>query len=187
MIDVAMKFLRDYINQELSPDNDAVLANITKADDITMDCINLSLIQIEEERVLKEVQHRKRLLLTDDFYTVLNPEIRLNLYILITYQYAHKNYEEALKQLSSVVTLFQGKYYFTKPDFIKPAYEVLEQISLELFTQTLDQNNNMWQALGEKLSPSLLYKLRVVGIQANNKLDSVGQITAIDLNVVHKS
>jgi len=186
MIDVAMKFLRDYINQELVPENDAVLANITKPDDITVDAIHLSLIQIEEEKVLKEVQHRRRINPTDNFYTVINPEIRLNLYILVTYQYNAKNYEEALKQLSNVVTLLQGKYYFSKSDFIKPAYEVLDQITLELYTQTLDQNNNMWQALGEKLSPSLLYKVRVVGIQANRALDTTGQITAIGLNVVQK-
>lgn len=187
MIDVALKFLRDYLNQEITdPANSTVLGNITKESDITDNKIHLSLIQVEEEKVLKEVNHRRRANPTDDFYSIINPEIRLNLYILITYQYSGKNYDEALKQLSNVVTILQGKYVFTKPDFIKEAYEVLQQITIELYTQTIDQNSNMWQALGEKLSPSLLYKMRVIGIQANKVLDTTGEVRAIGIDVVHK-
>lgn len=188
MIDTAMKFLRDYLNQEIiNPANPVVLGNITKESDIVDDDkIYLSLIQVEEEKVLKEVNHRRRKNPGDDFYSTINPEIRLNLYILVTYQYTGKNYEEALKQLSNVVTILQGKYVFTKPDFIKPSYEVLEQIVLDLYTQSLDQNSNMWQALGEKLSPSLLYKMRVIGIQANKVLDTTGEIRAIGLDVAQK-
>jgi len=187
MIDVALKFLRDYLNQEITdPANSTVLGNITKESDITDNKIHLSLIQVEEEKVLKEVNHRRRASPTDDFYSIINPEIRLNLYILITYQYSGKNYDEALKQLSNVVTILQGKYVFTKPDFIKEAYEVLQQITIELYTQTIDQNSNMWQALGEKLSPSLLYKMRVIGIQANKVLDTTGEVRAIGIDVMHK-
>jgi hypothetical protein len=187
MIDIAMKFFRDYLNQQItSPVNPAVLGNITKESDIDNGKIHLSLIQVEEEKVLKEVNHRRRINPGDDFYTTINPEIRLNLYVLVTYQYGGKNYEEALKQLSNVVTVLQGKYVFSKPDFMKPAYEPLEQIVLDLYTQTIDQNSNMWQALGEKLSPSLLYKMRVIGIQANKVLDTTAEIRAIGLDVVHK-
>ncbi len=187
MIDVALKFLRDYLNQEITdPANPVVLGNITKESDITDNKIHLSLIQVEEEKVLKEVNHRRRANPTDDFYSVINPEIRLNLFILVTYQYPGKNYDEALKQLSNVITILQGKYVFTKPDFIKEAYEVLQQITIELYTQTIDQNSNMWQALGEKLSPSLLYKMRVIGIQANKVLDTTGEVRAIGIDMVHK-
>lgn len=188
MIDVALKFLRDYLNQEITdPANPAVLGNITKEADITDNKIHLSLIQVEEEKVLKEVNHRRRLNPSDDFYSVINPEIRLNLYVLITYQYSGKNYDEALKQLSNVVTVLQGKYVFTKPDFIKAAYEVLQNITIELYTQTIDQNSNMWQALGEKLSPSLLYKMRVIGIQANRVLNTTGEVRAIGIDIAHKT
>jgi len=188
MIDLAMKFLRDYLNQEMANlANPAILANITKESDIENDKIHLSLIQVEEEKVLKDVNHRRRMNANDDFYTTVNPEIRLNLYILVTYQYTAKNYEEALKQLSNVVTVLQGKYMFSKPDFMKPAYEPLEQIVVDLYTQTIDQNSNMWQALGEKLSPALLYKMRVIGIQANKALGTTGEVRAIGIDVAHKT
>lgn len=184
MIDIAMKFLRDYLTQEIGNPT-TVLANITKEDDLDPGRIHLSLIHVEEEKILKEVNHQRRLN-GNDFYSTINPEIRLNLYVLVTYQYTGKNYEESLKQLSNVVTTLQGKYVFSGTDFMKPEYKALQQIVVDLYSQSLDQNNTMWQALGEKLSPSLLYKLRVIAIQANRVLDTTGEIRAIGLDVVHK-
>jgi hypothetical protein len=187
MLDVAMKFLRDFLNQEIiDPANPVVMGNITKDTDIEKDKIHLSLVNVEEEKVLKEVNHNRRVNPGDDFYSVVNPEIRLNLYILVTYQYDGKNYEEALKQLGNVVTVLQGKYVFTKPDFIKPAYEALQYIVVDLHSQTIEQNSNMWQALGEKLSPSLLYKMRVIAIQANRVLSTTGEVRAIGVDVTQK-
>jgi len=187
MIDTAMKFLKDYLNKEITtPANPVVLGNITREADITNDKIHLSLIQVEEEKINREVNHRRRLNPGDDFYTVINPEIHLNLYILVTYQYTNKNYEEALKQLSNVITCLQGKNVFTKPDLPTVLYNSLDRIVIDLYTQSLDQNSNLWQALGEKLSPSLLYKMRVVGIQANRVLSTTGEVKAIGIDVEHK-
>jgi hypothetical protein len=188
MIDTALKFLKDWLNQELvTPANIVVTGNITRDADITNDKLHLSLIHIEEEKTLKDVNHLRRMNAADDFYTSVNPEIRLNLYVLVTYQYAGKNYEEALKQLSRVITVFQGKYVFNKPDFMKAEYEPLQQVIIDLYTQTIEQNSNMWQALGEKLSPSILYKVRVIGIQANRALSETAEIRAIGVNVIHKT
>ena len=185
MLDVAMKFLRDFLNQELA-DDIVVLGNITKESDIVPDKVHLSLVNVEEEKILKEVNYSRRINPGDNFYSVVNPEIHLNLYILVTYQYDGKNYEEALKQLGNVAAVLQGKYVFSKPDFIKPAYEVLQQIVVELYTQTIDQNSNMWQALGEKLSPSVLYKLRVIAIQDNRALTTSQEVRAVGIDVKQK-
>ena len=188
MIDVALNFLKDFLNQEIvNPANLVVLGNITKDTDITEDKIHLSVINIEEEKVLKDVIHQKRMNINDNFYTTVNPEIRLNLYVLVTYQYNTKNYNEALKQLGQVVTVFQGKYVFNKPDFMKPAYEPLQQIFIDLQSQTLEQCSNLWQAMGEKLSPCLLYKVRVIGIQANRPLDTIGEVRAVGIDVSNKA
>jgi hypothetical protein len=186
MIDTAMKFLRDYLNQELPVHDLTVLGNIALDSDITPSKIHLTLLNIEEERILKQVNHLKRVNPGDNFFTTINPEIRLNLYILVTYQYSNHNYEEALKQLAAVATILQGKYGFTKPDFIKPAYESLEQIAIELYSQTLEQNSTMWQSLGQKLAPSLVYKMRVIAIQANKALSTTGEVNAIGFNLMNK-
>ena len=192
MIDSALKFLRDFLNEELAtalnPDP-VVLANITKDTDIENDKIHLSLVHIEEEKIGKEVNHQRRINPADTFYTTVNPEIRLNLYILVTYQYNSKNYIEALKTLGNVATVLQGRYVFTQKDFETApftAYKELQQVVIDLYTQTLDQSSNLWQAMGEKLAPSLLYKMRVVGIQANEPLAETAEIKAIGINVMHK-
>jgi hypothetical protein len=186
MIDIALKFLKDYLNAQMPPGN-VVLGNITKDSDIIPDKIHLSLLHIEEEKIGKDVNHLRRLTPNDTFYTMINPEIRLNLYVLFTYQYTGKNYDEALKQLSKVVTVLQGKNVFSKPDFMKVEYEPLDQIVLDLYTQTIDQNSNMWQALGEKLSPSILYKLRVIGILAGRALSVTEEIRATGVDAVQKN
>jgi hypothetical protein len=185
MIDIALKFLKDFLTQEIgSPET--ILGNITKDSDIENEKIHLSLVHVEEEKILKEVIHQRRLNPADNFYTTINPEIRVNLYVLVTYQYGGQNYEEALKQLGNVIRVLQGKYVFTKPDFMKVEYEPLQQIVVDLHTQTLEQNSNMWQSLGEKLSPSLLYKMRVVSIQDNRALNTTGEVKAIGIDLKHK-
>lgn len=187
MIDVALKFLRDFLNQEITnPANPVVLGNITKTSDVVDDKIHISLVQVEEEKILKDVNYRKRINPGDDFYTIVNPEIHLNLYVLITYQYTNANYIEALKQLSNVIITLQGKNVFTKPDFMLPVYESLEQIVVELYTQSLDQTSNLWQAMGDKLSPSLMYKMRVVSVQADRPLSTAAEVRALGLDVAHK-
>lgn len=187
MIDNALKFLRDYLNKEISGlANNVVIGNIAKQEDITPDSLHLSLVHIEEEKVLREVEHRKRVNPTDNFYSVFNPLLKLNLYILVSYQYTKKGvYDECLKNLSKVAIAFQNKYVFQKSDFPN-GNESLEQLVVELYTQTLEQNNNMWQAIGEKLAPSLLYKVRVVAIAADKAISTTEEVKAIGLNVLHK-
>ncbi len=63
---------------------------------------------------------------------------------------------------------------------------MLQYIVVDLHSQTIEQNSNMWQALGEKLSPSLLYKMRVIAIQANRVLSTTGEVRAIGVDVTQK-
>lgn len=187
MIDLALKFLRDYLNKDISGlANSVVIGNITKQEDITPDSLHLSLLHIEEEKVMREVEHRRRANPTDNFYTIANPIMRLNLYVLVTYQYTKKGvYDECLKNISKVAVAFQNKYSFVKKDFPN-GYEALEQMVVELYTQTLDQNSNMWQAMGEKLSPSLLYKVRVIAIAPEKTIGTVEEVRAVGIDLVHK-
>lgn len=185
MIDIALKFLKDFLTQEIGTPK-TELGNIAKENELTADKIYLSLIHVEEEKILKEVNHQRRLNSNPNVYTTINPELHLNLYVLVTYNYTGNKYDEALKQLGKVITVLQGKNVFTKPDFMNSAYFPLDQIVVDLYTQTLDQNNSMWQVLGDKLSPSLLYKMRVIGIQANRALDTTPEITAIGVGVINK-
>ncbi len=67
MLDVAMKFLRDFLNQEITdPVSPVVLGNITKDTDIENNKIHLSLVNVEEEKVLKDVNYNRRVNQSND-------------------------------------------------------------------------------------------------------------------------
>ena len=94
------------------------------------------------------------------------------------------DYAEALKQISHLITLFQGKNVFEKEDF--PSDINLESLIIEFYSLSLEQNNNMWQTLGSKLVPSALYKIKLISIQDNKKLGDVGEVRGIAIDLTHK-
>src|SRR5215212_597750 len=80
--------------------------------------IGVSLINIEEERVMKDQKVTVRNTAGD--YEARNPDICLNLYVLFTANFDNSNgtdpsddYIEGLKQLGYIISFFQGKNVFT--------------------------------------------------------------------------
>ena len=83
----------------------------------------------------------------------------------------YDNYDTALRRLSQVVTFFQGKNTFTLknspvPELIGDATIEIRLI-LDLFALTFEQVNYLWASLGGKQMPFVLYKVRLVRIQAD--------------------
>ena len=74
------------------------------------EAICLSLINIQEEKVLKSQNHFT--LRSDDRISHHNPDLRLILYILLAADFA--DHEKALSNLSNVISFFQGKNVFTR-------------------------------------------------------------------------
>ena len=121
MIDKALSILAEGIETYLSglpeltldtPDIVKV-CNVVKADgtlEIPVDNLGLCLVNVEEERMVKSqytvqtASDRSRL-----FHA--NPEIKLNLYLLLSAHYA--DYPTGLKFLSAAVSFFQAKNVFT--------------------------------------------------------------------------
>ena len=99
---------------------------------------SLSLIFIEEKNTFRDLPVLK----TD------TPEIRLNLYILISAYTV--NYENALKFISKVISYFHANPVFAD-----------ENITIELFTPTFEQHFQIWGTLKEAYRPSVMYKVRV--------------------------
>ena len=109
----------------------------------------------------------------------------MNLYVLISAQ--KKDYVEALKQISYVISIFQGKNIFEKEDFLKKDVINLDSLIIELYPLSLEQNNNLWQTLGSKLVPSVLYKIKLVSIQDDYVIGETGEIRGIGFNLINKS
>ena len=177
MIKEALEFLKgevethlELVNEMATPtDGFIVLSNVAKENGdwaIPNNKVGMSLINIEEERVFKDQNflHRN----DEGNIEQYNPEIKLNLYVLFCARYVDgdgdDNYNEGLKQLSNVISFFQGKYVFT-PDNSPTMDESLRKLIVELYSYTFEQQYNFWAILGAKYLPSVLYRVRLLTYQ----------------------
>ncbi|MBI3509760.1 MAG: DUF4255 domain-containing protein [Bacteroidetes bacterium] len=199
MIGEALEFLTNEINSYLLLKNapvsgmatEIVLTNVAAEDGnwaIPPKTLGLSLINIEEERVFKEQQTAFRNEKGDiEHY---NPNIKLNLYVLISANFASGDaggavnttgiYAEGLKQLSYVISFFQGKYVFTTDNSpLLPA--VLQKLVVEIHSYSFEQQYNFWTVVGAKYLPSVLYKVRMLTYQEKLLLDQQPPITNLNI------
>ncbi len=202
MIHAALEFLTQELNAFIrlkvgDPITTRVyLSGVTNEQGIAIpdQSLGLSLINIEEERTAKEQQSR--------FVNAVgkvekrNPEIQLNLYVLITANFQNKlanntsdDYVEGLKQLSYAIAFFQSKNVFTPEN--SPALSGfdanLSKIVVELYSYSFEQLYNFWSVVGAKYLPSVLYKVKTLRIQENAIQESGEPIEKIFLTSLHKS
>lgn len=192
MIDKALKFLTDEMNIYLDLQNGGnvsdqliVLTNVANDSGgwaIPSQKLGVSLINIEEEKVFKDQQTNFRN--ADGEFEQYNPEIKLNLYMLVCANFVSENgddkYEQGLKQLSRVVSCFQGKNVFT-PDNSPAMDPNLRKLIVELYSYSFEQQYNFWTILGAKYLPSVLYKVRLLAYQEKRLLNQNDPITGITL------
>jgi len=170
MIDKAYAFLLEELNGYLntrypSTEPHAVLSALLNQDGTVPPAIEnklvLSLVNVEREAVLPGVGMQARN--GGGGYVQISPALTLNLYLLVTAHFGG-NYTEALKFLSGALAFFQGKPLFTPQN--SPAFpKELEKLSLEMVSLDFQALNNLWSNLGGKYLPSVLYKVRMIGVQ----------------------
>lgn len=191
MIDAALKILRDELNAYIdskhlpgSNEDLVVLSAVANSEGgwaIEKGHIGLSLINIEEEKVFKDQQYSFKT--PQGTYEQYNPEIKLNLYVLICANYVQPSgedvYEEGLVQLSNVISFFQGKNVFTPQNSPGMADTDLNKLVVELYSYSFEQQYNFWSILGAKYLPSVLYKVRLLAFQEKQSLGSNTPITNI--------
>ncbi len=203
MIDAALSFLSDQLNEYLKiksndPDTTRILLSnvaITSESGTTVgfpdNHLGMSLINIEEERVFKD--QRTSFVNKDGQTEHMNPDLKLNLYILISANYqdsvasgSSEDYKEGLKQLSYVISYFQAKNVFTKDNSPTLAESSIEKLIVELYSYNFEQLNNFWSVLGTHYMPSVLYKVRVVVFQEKAIQDTALPIEKIKVNTSGK-
>lgn len=197
MIHSSLKFLTHELNEYLKlKTNDLVTDRVfltsvaTESGGVVIPnkSLGLSLINIEEERIFKD--QKTTIINEQGFSEHFNPEIKLNLYILISANFqdttddTEDDYVEGLKQLSYVISFFQSKYVFTPDNSpsmgnFDPA---LQKLVLELYSYTFEQLYNFWTVVGTKYLPSVLYRVRLLRIQEESISESNLPIRKIRLS-----
>jgi hypothetical protein len=133
----------------------------------------ITLIKVEEETALKNGPYHR---LDHSFKTMYkNRPVYVNLYLLFTC--IHSTYSTALTRLSQVIEFFQGQSFFTEKDGEAGTLDAGEKFRLIVEQQNLsfEQLNHLWGFLGGKQKPSVLYKVRLIPLEAKDKLSGTGE------------
>jgi len=158
-----------------------VVSNENGALTIPEKSLGFTLINVEEERVTRAQQGHS--LTPDGRVLHLNPEIKLNLFVLVAAHFP--DYETGLKFLSGAVRFFQGKGVFTPANTPELDPSIVRLI-VELNTLNLEQQHHLWGLLGAKYLPSVVYRVRMITIQEARATDDQPPITTIHLDGVQR-
>ncbi|MBL4704028.1 MAG: DUF4255 domain-containing protein [Flavobacteriales bacterium] len=196
MIQSTLEFLKDevkaYLDSKVTPipgQQSIVLSNVADKDGkwaIPENSIGISLIHIEEERVFKEQKSLVRQL--DGTFKTINPEIKLNLYVLFTSNAGKQDdldtggeldYKTGLTQISNIIEFFQGKNVFTNENApnLYDKNPNIEKLVLDLYSHSFEELYNYWSVIGTAYLPSVLYKARVLRVQRDADQGSGSGIT----------
>ncbi|MBD2211463.1 DUF4255 domain-containing protein [Nostoc linckia FACHB-104] len=138
----------------------------------------MSLVNLQEETTLKNSPYYR---LENNRTVYQNPPINLNLFIL--FSALHNKYDTALRLLSRVVEFFQSQ---TEISFnATPGTGIGSRdirIVADLYSLSFEQLNHLWGALGGKQVPFVLYRARLVAVEAQKRQAESEVISGISIN-----
>ena len=170
MIDDVTLFLKNQLNEYLKAQSgwgsgEPGEERVTLLDGENMEPVTFKLgsittllINIEQENVLRPPELFRRAL-PDGSSLAVQPEIRLNLYVLFVAHF--KKYENGLRALSLIIRYFQN-HRVLDPENAPDLPECVEQLIVELVTLPFQEQNEVWNALRATYHPSVLYKVSLV-------------------------
>ena len=126
--------------------------------------ISIVMINLEQEKVLRSPDLYSRSLSNGTSQRV-QPEIRLNLYVLFVANY--QQYEDALRTLSAIIKYFQNHRTFGHQDSPQLS-ENIEKLVIELVTLSFAEQNEVWGSLRLPYHPSVLYKVKMVVFESES-------------------
>lgn len=142
------------------------------------DQIGVALVNVEEERALRSQLPQAQYI--DGRQVIVEPEIKLNLHLLFAAQF--KRYDQALRQLSLVLTFFQSHPVFTRERY--PGLDArIEKLAVDLISLSFEQLNQLWAFVGAKQLPSAVYRVRLVALQEGEPAAIQPPITTIAGNI----
>jgi len=91
----------------------------------------------------------------------------LNVYLMVAANFTAPSYPDSLKYLSRVIAFFQAHPVFDRHS--SPAMdEKIDKLILDMENLDRRELNNLWGMFGGKYMPSVLYRVRMLGIDANS-------------------
>lgn len=165
------------VNTEITGVPIVELANIATLNDgdeflSSKSSIILSIVNIEEDKILKNQTLYKNYIQTSDSiekYKNSTQNIVLSL-LFTSYNIDQSKYTEGIDKLEVVIRYFQNKrvFYWQAPNLLEdlPESDSYDKLIFEMVSLKKDQLNQMWSYLGAKYMPSVLYQVQMISIQA---------------------
>lgn len=183
MIDTAINHIASNVNQHLMRtfglnEDVVVVSNILEQDGSVATHVNnkivVSLVNIEKESVpLNNVGNTPA---TANRRTVSNPPIYVNLYLMFASYFSGSNYQEGLKFISNTIHYLQGQSVFDQHN--SPELDRnISKLVMDMHNLDITDLSNLWGVLSGKYLPSVLYKVRMVTVDAGAVRDQTPSAT----------
>lgn len=170
MINESLQFitteLHNYL-QNIFPSNEplVIVSNLINADSTVPININnklvVCLLNIDQEVSATNVGFSKT--------TQTGGSSNINLEIVLAANFS--NYTESLKMIDAALSFFQNNNVFHHQNFPTLPQNVT-RLSLELINLSPEDANFVWNTLGVKYMPSLIYKIKVEAADPNRVIAS---------------
>ena len=191
MIDTAINHIASNVNQHLMRsfglnEDVVVVSNILEQDGTVATHVNnkivVSLVNIEKESVpLNNVGHAPA---TAMRRTVSNPPVYVNLYLMFASYFSGSNYQEGLKFISNTINYLQGQSVFDQRN--SPELDRnIDKLVMDIHNLDITDLSNLWGVLSGKYLPSVLYKVRMVTVDAGAVKDQIPSVTKPTATIGH--
>lgn len=192
MIIQFVNFLKDDLNLFIKnkkgiDDSLVVFANlntiIEKGGDAATNKIVISIVNIEEERLLQNPANHSS---NRNEVIYKKPAIWINVVCLFTYYSKNIDNYDGLELLENVMQYFQSKPRMDKSTVIDADNfpEMLENIRAEFVSLNYEQTNYLWGLFGGKYFPSVVYKFKA--LQIDNFEETAGGPPILTTEIISK-
>ncbi|SFF52032.1 uncharacterized protein DUF4255 [Sunxiuqinia elliptica] len=177
MIEQTLFFLKSQLNNYLKlrtglEDKVELIPVLDKHGKLQVSKLAMTLVNIEEERIMKNQNLYRET--PQGTIAKTDPKVMVNLYVLFSSNFGDDEfaYRESLKFIAYVIHFFQSHSLFT-PTAYPELGEQIDKLTVELFSLSFEQQNNLWASLGAKLMSSVMYKVKLLAIYDDNiKMDA---------------
>lgn len=171
MIDLALTFLKNHLNEHLSlhaaqaaEDKVRFITNNgTGSAMIQEGAISMALINTEEDRTMRPADPFSRP--GADGAQRGQPHVFLNLHVLFVSCF--REYEQTLLYLSRVIQFFQANRVLT-PQSAPALAAHVQQLVMELRSMSMQELNDVWNMLKTGAHPCALYKVKMIVFQGDD-------------------
>lgn len=141
------------VNRLVDGDGKAILGNQNK--------VILSMINLWQEK--NQRFYQKNTPLQNGQFAKTQPAQRYNVDLLVTAHF--DDYDESLKFLNAVLLFFQANPALSAKNFSDLPHGI-EKLEFEMDTINSTEIHNLWTAVGARYQPSVVFKVRLLSVQA---------------------